>query len=84
VPTRTVAATTAIKMPGMRSLRLNSRMIASVPTPMPSVTQFVFPVSTPWMNAHDSWSRPSAWCENPNSFGSWLISTVGAMPFMYP
>ena len=71
-------------MPGTRLLPLSSRITASVPAPTMNAVQLVFPSSTAVAMAHRSLSGPSLSIEKPNSLGSWLISTVSAMPFMYP
>jgi hypothetical protein len=36
----------------------------------------------PWVMLTRSRNGPALLIENPNSFGSWLINTVSAMPFM--
>ena len=82
VATRTVAPITAISTPGKRLLRLSSRMSARVPPPTSSVVGLVLPASRPWKNAQSLCSGSSALTEKPKSLGSWLISTVKAMPFM--
>ncbi|MGY3529165.1 hypothetical protein ACVISU_001933 [Bradyrhizobium sp. USDA 4452] len=78
----TVAATTAIRMLGNRFLRASSRIAANVARPIASVTQFVSPSRIAPTIAQRLRSGPSPSMENPNSFGSWLIRTVKAIPFM--
>ena len=63
-------------------LPLSSRITASVPAPMASAVQFVLPSRIASPIAHRLRSGPSLSIEKPNSLGSWLISTVSAMPFM--
>ncbi|SDH70454.1 hypothetical protein SAMN05216338_101274 [Bradyrhizobium sp. Rc2d] len=57
-------------------------MVASVPSPMASATQFVRPSTTALPIAHRLRKGPSLSIEKPKSFGSWLINTVNAIPFM--
>ena len=83
-PTMTVAPRTAISTPGNRLLRLSNRITVSVPVPSISDVQFVLPANTAWMKPRISFNSPSASTENPKSAGSCPISTVNAMPFMYP
>ena len=78
----TVAPTTAIRMPGTRLLPLSSRITASVPAPTTKAAQFVLPSMIAPAMAHRSRNGPVPSIENPKSLGSWLISTVNAMPFM--
>ena len=49
---------------------------------MSRAARIVSPSATPWTNARASGISPSASTENPNSLGSWLTSTVRAIPFM--
>ncbi len=42
----------------------------------------VFPSSTPLAMAQICRNGPAVFTEKPKSFGSWLKSTVSAMPFM--
>jgi hypothetical protein len=49
---------------------------------MSRATVFVSPSATPRAKARASAITPSASTEKPNSFGSWLSSTVSAIPFM--
>ena len=49
-----------------------------------NAVQLARPSSTAVAMAHTLCSGPSLSIENPNSLGNWLISTVSAMPFMYP
>ena len=80
--TTTVAAVTAIKMPGTRGQRFSTRISASVPAPIASATTFVAPAKTFSTIPHTWRSGPCAETEKPKSFGIWLSSTVSAMPFM--
>ncbi len=80
--TMTVATTTAIKIPGTRGWRLRNSMRASVAAPIMSAVTFVLPASTFAMIPHAWRSGPFALTEKPRSFGTWLSSTVSAMPFM--
>ena len=80
--TTRVAPITAINTPGSRLLPLSSRIVASVATPRRNAVQFVRPVHTASPIAQRLRNGPSASTEKPNSLGSWLISTVSAMPFM--
>ena len=82
MPTATVAATTAIRMPGMRLKRLSGRITASVPAPTTNAVQLASPPQHRAGDPPESRSGPPVSIETPNSFGSWLISTVSAMPFM--
>ena len=82
MPTATVAATTAIRMPGMRLKRLSGRITASVPAPTTNAVQLAPPPTTEVAIRQRSRSGPALSIETPNSLGSWLISTVSAMPFM--
>jgi len=69
-------------MPGTRGQRFNSSMRASVPVPIASATTFVLPASTLPTIPHTWRSGPFDVTEKPKSFGTWLSSTVSAMPFM--
>ena len=69
-------------MPGTRLLFLRSRIVANVPAPIANAVQFVLPSSTDSAMAHMFRSGPSLSIEKPKSLGSWLISTVSAIPFM--
>jgi hypothetical protein len=80
--TISVAATTAIRMPGTRGRRLSTRINASAPPPIASATRFVPPANTRTTMAQAWRSGPCASTEKPSSFGIWLNSTVNAMPFM--
>ena len=71
-----------MRMPGTRLLLLSSRITASVPPPTANAAQFVAPPRIPSPIRHRLRRGPSLSIEKPNSFGSWLISTVSAMPFM--
>ena len=82
MPTTRVAPITAIRTPGRRLLPFSSRMVASVAAPSRNATQFVLPFHTASAMAHRLRNGPSASTEKPSSLGSWLISTVSAMPFM--
>ncbi len=66
----------------MRCQGLSRNITASVPAPMANAVQLVAPFSTASPICHRSSSGPSLSIEIPNSLGSWLISTVNAMPFM--
>ena len=69
-------------MPGTRLLLLSSRITASVPAPTANAVQFVFPPRIASAIAQRFLSGPSLSIEKPKSLGSWLISTVSAIPFM--
>ena len=71
-------------MPGKRLWPLSSKMTASVPAPTAKVVQLVSPSKIAVAMAQTFVSGPSLSIEKPKSFGSWLINTVNAMPFMYP
>jgi hypothetical protein len=77
-----VAPTTAISTPGMRSRFLSSRITARAPAPMAKAVQLVRPPAMAFAISHRLRSGPSLSIEKPNSFGSWLIRTVSAIPFM--
>ena len=81
-PTATVAPTTAIRRPGIRFQGLSSRIAASVPAPTANAVQLAWPPRIDWAICTRSRSGPTLSIEKPNSLGSWLISTVSAMPFM--
>ena len=82
-PTATVAPTTATSTPGILGRhRLNARITTRQATPMISAAVFVSPSTTPRTKARASGITPSASMEKPKSFGSWLSSTVSAIPFM--
>jgi len=49
---------------------------------MTSAARLVSPSATPPTKARTSGITPSASTEKPKSLGSWLSSTVSAMPFM--
>jgi hypothetical protein len=49
---------------------------------MTSATVFVSPPATPRAKARASGTTPWASVEKPKSLGSWLSSTVSAIPFM--
>ena len=80
--TITVAPITAISTPGSSLLPFSSRMIASTPTPIPREVQLILPAQIAVPISSRLRNGPSASTEKPNSLGSWLISTVRAMPFM--
>ena len=69
-------------MPGTRGQRFNKSMSASVPAPIANVTTFVLPASSAPTMPHTWRAGPFAVTEKPKSFGTWLSSTVNAMPFM--
>ena len=73
---------TATRMPGTRLLPLSSRITASVPAPTTNVVQLNFAPHTALAMDHRSLKGPSLSIEKPKSLGSWLISTVSAIPFM--
>ncbi|MNP51253.1 hypothetical protein D3C76_1455580 [compost metagenome] len=81
-PTATVAPTTAIRIPGMRLCPLSSRITARVAAPTMNAVQLVLPSISAVAMAHRFLSGPSVSIEKPKNFGSWLINTVSAMPFM--
>ena len=82
-PTASVAPTTAISTPGTRWRPLSTRITASVPAPMASDASSSAPSSdAPADRPQARRPGPSPSIEKPNSLGSWLISTVSAMPFM--
>ena len=68
--TASVAATTAIRMAGMRGRRCRSRIEASVLAPTRNAATLVFPSSTPLAMAQICRSGPSVCTEKPKSFGS--------------
>ena len=82
MPAIAVAPTTAIRMPGTRLLLLSSRITANVPAPMANAIQLILPPRTAVAISHTLRSGPSLSIEKPRSFGTWLISTVSAIPFM--
>ena len=57
-------------------------MTINVPSPTPNATQFVFPSRIASAIAHRLRKGPLLSIEKPKSFGSWLIKTVNAIPFM--
>ena len=57
-------------------------MTINVPSPIPNATQFVFPSRIAPAIAHRLRKGPSLSIEKPKSFGSWLINTVNAIPFI--
>ncbi|MNO87869.1 hypothetical protein D3C76_793020 [compost metagenome] len=69
-------------MPGIRGLRLSSRITASVAAPTEKVVQLVLPSISAVRVAQTLRSGPSASIEKPKSLGNWLINTVRAIPFM--
>ena len=78
---RTMATTTATRMPGARGMsRLSPRMMARLSSPMPSAQGFVRPSATPCRKATDSAMSPSASVEKPKSLGSWPIRMTTASP----
>jgi len=79
-----VASITAASTTGTRRQRLRTMITSSVPTPSARLTQLARPPSTPSPISRSLCSRPVAPMENPKSLGSWLTSTVSAMPFIYP
>jgi hypothetical protein len=82
-PTATVAPTTATSTPGtLGRHRLHPRITARQATPMTSAARLVSPSATPRSKARVSGITPSASTEKPKSLGSWLSSTVSAIPFM--
>ena len=82
VPTIAVAPTTAISIPGMRFLSLRRKITANVPAPTANAVQFALPPRTASAMAQSFLNGPSPSIEKPNSLGSWLITTVSAIPFM--
>jgi hypothetical protein len=74
---------TATSTPGtLGRHRLQARITARQATPMISAVRLVSPSATPPTKARASGITPSASTEKPKSLGSWLSSTVSAMPFM--
>jgi hypothetical protein len=69
-------------VPGKRLLLLRSRIVVRVAAPTVNAIQLALPCSTAALIANRLRNGPSAMIEKPNSLGSWLINTVGAMPFM--
>ena len=57
-------------------------MTINVPSPIPNATQFVLPSRIAPAIAHRLHKGPSLSIEKPKSFGSWLINTVNAIPFI--
>ena len=80
--TITVAPITAISTPGSSLLPFSSRMTTSTPTPMASEVQLILPSQIAVPISSRLRNGPSPSMEKPSSLGSWLISTVRAMPFM--
>jgi hypothetical protein len=78
----TVAPITATRMPGTRLVFLRSKITASEPAPTAKAVQFALPPRIASAIAHRFRSGPSFSMEKPKSLGSWLISTVSAIPFM--
>ena len=66
----------------MRLLPLSSRITAKLAAPTVKVAQLLMPASTDEPMDHRFISGPSPSIEKTNTLGSWLISTVSAMPFM--
>ena len=76
-----MAPITATRTPGMAgSQRRQPRMTAMQPRPMTSAVGSASPSATPRPQARSSGQKPSASMEKPNSFGSWLTTTMMAMP----
>jgi hypothetical protein len=67
---------------GSRLAFWSSRITANVPSPIPNAAQFVFPARIAPAIAHKLRKGPSLSIEKPKSFGSWLINTVNAIPFI--
>ncbi|MNE33597.1 hypothetical protein D3C80_1272790 [compost metagenome] len=80
--TASVASTTAMRMPGRRLNGLSSRISAKLAPPTMKLGQCPWPASKAWIRFQISRSGPWLSTDRPNSFGSWLINTVRAMPFM--
>ena len=59
-PTATVAPTTAIRMPGIRSKRLSSRIAASVPAPTANAVQFSLAAQHRFSDLREVAQRPDA------------------------
>ena len=84
MPTIAVAPTTATSVPEKRVLFLSSRITANVPAPIANAVQFAFPSKMSLPMVHNSRKGPASSTEKPKNLGTWLISTVSAIPFMYP
>ncbi|MNS38885.1 hypothetical protein D3C72_711500 [compost metagenome] len=69
-------------MPGTRSKRFNSRIIAKVAAPTAKAYQLVLPSITACASSHSSCNGPRPSIGMANILGNWLTSTVNAMPFM--
>jgi hypothetical protein len=82
IATATVAAATAIRMPGTRGRRFRTRINVSVPAPTANAPRFVRPAIICSTMPHACRIGPSAETLKPRSFGIWLSITVSAMPFM--
>ena len=57
-------------------------MTINVPSPISKATQFVLPSRIALAIAHRFRKGPSLSIEKPKNFGSWLINTVNAIPFI--
>jgi hypothetical protein len=66
----------------MRLYGLSKRIAASVLAPTANDVQFDLSAEMPSAMRTRSRNGPMPSTEKPKSFGSWLISTVSAMPFM--
>src|SRR4029453_10561360 len=70
VATATVAATTAIRIPGRRGLPFSNSIRTSVLAPIASAAMFVFPLRTLSTIPHTWRNGPFAVTEKPKSFGT--------------
>jgi hypothetical protein len=80
--TTSIAPTTASSVPGTRGNRFRTRIVASVPSPIAVAVGFTRPSTIAAPMRAMSRSGPASSIEKPSSLGTWLISTVKAMPFM--
>ena len=82
MPTPIVATATARRIPGILGQRFDRRIATNVPAPMAKAVQFASPFSSASAILNKSCSGPVLSMETWRSFGSWLMITVSAMPFM--
>jgi hypothetical protein len=77
-----MAAITAIRMAPILLWAFITKIATMVQRPRIEPAQFAWPAASAFPIAHKSRSGPEPSILKPNSFGSWLISTASAMPFM--
>jgi hypothetical protein len=63
---------------------LKTTIVAMTPAPIRSDARFARPSATSRTTRPRSRKGPPVSIDTPSSLGSWLISTVSAIPFMYP